>query len=566
MDAVGVSQIQMDTLEDILQAVSEDLDASVPYADILKGKGYRTPKAILAAGSADRLSSICGLLPGDADVIWEAAEGTKVRRSFPVEYGSGREGLHGRNYQTRRVATCEKLYQLVGDRGYLLIKAPPQSGKTSTLQLLMNWASKKDPYLRVVYINLADEMTGFQLNDVLRAQLGGTLDDIIKGGESVLLCVDEVQIAYQKQRSGSTDFWNQLKRLERGSSAGHDTRVVMAAAYGTKRSAADISEPDSPAATPVSFEYPDMVVGLLTASLDYLQEQLVNELKAPNAVNHNAWHKLTSRGFFSRLLHVRSIMKYEDVEKIPAAVALLRQLLWVDPLPVRFADGSAEAAAVYKLCRAGQVTLEESPADRLMFTSPLHRASFMHRHYSGTCTTSGQWTMVEWITRAVERMDPVILRKTESLGSDDKRLERCWQMELYRVILDVLPPGRVVSPDVGRTLGGRGFADLYISEPECIVLEATRDGKDMTKHLNRFLDPQKYQPLLEIGGVKLHAVVDFRSPGSANPRMQDEHLYNVLFSDDFSEAVICHMGARQQVVVAGAADEATRQAFAAAVQ
>lgn len=57
-------------------------------------------------------------------------------------------------------------------------------------------------------------------------------------------------------------------------------------------------------------------------------------------------------------------MKYEDVEKIPAAVALLRQLLWVEPLPVGFADDSAEAAAVSKLCRVGQVTLQENPADR----------------------------------------------------------------------------------------------------------------------------------------------------------------------------------------------------------
>ena len=117
-----------------------------------------------------------------------------------------------------------------------------------------------------------------------------------------------------------------------------------------------------------------------------------------------------------------------------------------------------------------------------------------------------------------------------------------------------------------QTLGGRGFADLYISEPECIVLEATRDGKDMTEHLNGFLDPHKYQPLLATGGVKQHAVVDFRSPGSADPRMEDEHLYNVLFSADFSTAVVCHMGERQQVVVAGAADVATWQAFAAAVQ
>ena len=87
---------------------------------------------------------------------------------------------------------------------------------------------------------------------------------------------------------------------------------------------------------------------------------------------------------------------------------------------------------------------------RLLFASPLHRASFLHRHYSGTCATSAEWTIDELITRAVERMDPAILQKTESLGSGDRRLERCWQMELYRVILDCLPRGRVVSPDVGR--------------------------------------------------------------------------------------------------------------------
>lgn len=57
-------------------------------------------------------------------------------------------------------------------------------------------------------------------------------------------------------------------------------------------------------------------------------------------------------------------MKYEYVEKIPAAIALLRQLLWLESLPVGFADDSAEAAAVSKLCRGGQVTLQENPADR----------------------------------------------------------------------------------------------------------------------------------------------------------------------------------------------------------
>ena len=98
------------------------------------------------------------------------------------------------------------------------------------------------------------------------------------------------------------------------------------------------------------------------------------------------------------------------------------------------------------------------------------------------------------------------------------------------------------------------------------MLEATRDGKDMTQHLNRFLDPRKYEPLLQNGGVKQHAVIDFRSPGCATPRMQNQHLYNVVFRPAFAEAVIYHMGGQQLVRVAGRADDATRSALAAALQ
>jgi hypothetical protein len=69
---------------------------------------------------------------------------------------------------------------------------------------------------------------------------GFTTIDVLAGGKSVLLCVDAVQFAYHTQRTGSTDFWNQLKGLERRPSAEHDTRVVMAASYGIECSAANI--------------------------------------------------------------------------------------------------------------------------------------------------------------------------------------------------------------------------------------------------------------------------------------------------------------------------------------
>lgn len=84
-----------------------------------------------------------------------------------------------------------------------------------------------------------------------------------------------------------------------------------------------------------------------------------------------------------------------------------------------------------------------------MFTSPLHRTIFMRLHYSGTSAASKEWTVLDLIMRAVKRMDPVILQKIDSSDSKGRPLERCWQMELYRVVLELLPRGRVVSPDVG---------------------------------------------------------------------------------------------------------------------
>ena len=96
-------------------------------------------------------ATFCCACPYSCHVACAAEE------QFLAPYGMGREGLFGRQYTTERNHTCEKLYQLVKHRGYLLIKAPPQSGKTSTLQLLSHWAIREHPGLKVVYINLSHE-------------------------------------------------------------------------------------------------------------------------------------------------------------------------------------------------------------------------------------------------------------------------------------------------------------------------------------------------------------------------------------------------------------------------
>ena len=70
----------MSDLENLLQSVSAALDGSIDYAALLKSRGYRTPEGILAALSAEELGSDCGLLIGDAQVIWGAAGGMTGER------------------------------------------------------------------------------------------------------------------------------------------------------------------------------------------------------------------------------------------------------------------------------------------------------------------------------------------------------------------------------------------------------------------------------------------------------------------------------------------------------
>ena len=114
----------------------------------------------------------------------------------------------------------------------------------------------------------------------------------------------------------------------------------------------------------------------------------------------------------------------------------------------------------------------------------------------GTCTTSAKWTVV--ITHAAERMDPAILRKTESLGSDDKRLEHGWQMELYRVILDLLPFGQVVSPDVVHARSSEIHGILTMrGVPSCTIVTQTLETEAPENVPPRNMLPQQRKPNLQ---------------------------------------------------------------------
>eukprot|EP00611_Tribonema_gayanum_P008590 TRINITY_DN1817_c0_g1_i3.p1 TRINITY_DN1817_c0_g1~~TRINITY_DN1817_c0_g1_i3.p1 ORF type:complete len:209 (-),score=45.04 TRINITY_DN1817_c0_g1_i3:1928-2554(-) len=203
-----------------------------------------------------------------------------------------------------------------------------------------------------------------------------------------------------------------------------------------------------------------MQAGLLSLSLDYLKEQLTSGLQHPEDIDANAIYKLCSEKFLDRLSHVRSLMDYSDVAKISGAVLLLHQLLWEEPLRVGMNGDIEEARAVRELHVKGLVAMEQDgdePDDdedrqcSLRFTSPLHRVYFMRKfHTARDPPDTSAVDLDSLLMRVLARMDPLILRNTLSVSRSHMPLERCWQAEVYRSLMSVVPEGTVPSPDVGQ--------------------------------------------------------------------------------------------------------------------
>ncbi|KAG5183880.1 hypothetical protein JKP88DRAFT_315836 [Tribonema minus] len=495
--------------------------------------------------------------------------------SAAAAFGVPSEGISARRIITKREKTCNDLLELVMHQGYVLIKGPPQSGKTSLLQLLRGHLRERNQL--VCAISCQGQERTFAVNDIIREKLGlppnvDPIKHLMQGDKMTILLIDEAQLLYNMERSGSEQLWGVVKALQGGGALLEERpqlRIVLAAAYGTQRSAAAAS-PRSPTSTPVDISA-GIGVGLLSYSLDYLVAELQNELQAPDRVNANAMYKLCSKSFFDGLSRVRSLMSYDDVVDKDGAIPLLRQLLWTDCVEVDLSAPSVQAQAALALHTCGLVALGHGLSDSCIhFTSPLHKLWITRKHYTQRCSGTSGGNMWDLIVRMLERMDRNVLINTRSLTKSNQPLERCWQAEVYRTLMCSLPADIVPSPEVGPAFGITGYVDFYVPAPYCAALELTRDGQLVEGHLARFQDPLKYKPLIDCGMVTQYAVVDIRSPGS-QPDMSavtgSEHLFTVLMDDGYESATIYHNGRPPQTIrVAGSSTSESEAALRAATQ
>lgn len=105
-------------------------------------------------------------------------------------------------------------------------------------------------------------------------------------------------------------------------------------------------------------------------------------------------------------------------------------------------------------------------------------------------------------------------------------------------------------------------ADVDATYPSGMALEIIRDGRDISNHLERFSNPDKYQPLLACGAVQQWAVVDFRCPGLGLPLTRHSNLISVQFTAAFERARVTRNGRLlQEVVLQGSCEESLRAAL-----
>ena len=187
----------------------------------------------------------------------------------PGEYGpnSASEGIWGRldqTYFSRRLSTVDGIFKIVLDKGVVLLRAPPRSGKTSLCQLAVLRAQDKHVFddvhfVRCIGLRPGGNTTFEQLfkeqckvtfaaacqtpssspTSAARVQPSSSRTRA-SGSGSVLIVIDEAQQTYDPG-TGSVALWDKVKLL--GSTDQTERRLyfLLAASRGSNPSVSNVS-------------------------------------------------------------------------------------------------------------------------------------------------------------------------------------------------------------------------------------------------------------------------------------------------------------------------------------
>jgi len=185
-----------------------------------------------------------------------------------------------------------------------------------------------------------------------------------------------------------------------------------------------------------------------------------------------------------------------------------------------------------------------SATEQVEITTPLLELILFNRLYQTVQEGTRDFaTLEEFLLECLNQIPRDVLANSLGVGTDNRPLERTWQMEFYRIAWSLLPKGTYLSADVGSVFGSTGQLDFYVNTKKKWGIELLREGTSISEHCGRFSSKGIYAFI----PVKEFVVIDFRSD-LKKARLNLPNLWTVSYSADFSKITLERKGKEKKYI------------------
>jgi len=150
--------------------------------------------------------------------------------------GGRGEGVVSRmatGYFTRRTETCRQVLSMLQEKGLLMMRAPPRSGKTSLCQLVAIMARASSMFQQVHYFSCAAVNNDESFQIQFRSMCGITFDEAAQQASAsnrTVIIIDEAQNTYDAVAC----LWGWAKRVLNIPTNPQWLMILTASSHGSK--------------------------------------------------------------------------------------------------------------------------------------------------------------------------------------------------------------------------------------------------------------------------------------------------------------------------------------------
>ncbi|OZJ01693.1 hypothetical protein BZG36_05369 [Bifiguratus adelaidae] len=496
------------------------------------------------------------------------------------------------NHYISRSQTVQKLLDRLQRAKFLIVQAPPMTGKTSLALLTERHLRKThdENDLRIVRISGAwlDQSLGFDA--LFRKVMGNTSwSEFVE--ESLIIktvfILDEAQAFYSSDgtlagcRRGGQIFWENVKQIQQGDlltviafaaygygvAYGHpNTRLVSPFKlmyenvwtlenlrytqpeydeYFAKFFAADFSicAPMEDLALAkkylwsLTLGHPGMIAFIFRS----VRERFSTRLRAGESLPFNEiFDHLESKAFYSKIktnARASGTLANLTEEEMKICDAVLRSDGGISLSTLEGTHMASDSRRLSKIFLLSETPATDAQGDLVMdnpkidFSAPILRSVYMSKRFGSRIhAEKGPEDLMTLIVNTFQGMDAKSLKESLGKGKHNRLLESTWQIEFLKSATLLLDEDTHLSVNVGAAFGSQGLLDFWVGGVKRWAIELLRDGDRLKEHEQRW--DGLYKRITE--NATDWVVVDIRRPGLPVPKDRDDNTVTVECLDKWA--------------------------------